>query len=574
MMSGKTIRAAAVQFGVTDEVTANLATCLRMIDQAAQQRPDLMVLPEFVNHIAWYTDADHCYRVAVELDGEFCAAIAAKAAEHRCYIKINITLRRPNNIVTGTNILFDPQGQRLAVNDKQVLMGNENNFLTPATENGPITQTPIGALGMYACMDGVVNEVAHGLALRGAQVLVNSLNSFAHDEASLHIPVRAAENKVFVVAANKVGGLVPSHLLEAVAARLKIAPHFLQGAGESQIVAPDGTVLAKAPRLGEAVIVADLDVSQADDKQRPDGTHIFGTRRPELYGPLGEAPTDQPRAPGAPTATAAVYQPRAEGPESVEEAAEAVAEAARAGVQFIVFPELFHLPQGRVANPASAAAQTPALIATLHAALQSAGADCHVVVSAVESANGGYQHVGLLIRRDGVVLRQPQLHACGRHPWITSLGNQLHITNLSFGRVALIVGNDSIYPETFRLAALQQVEVVGVPTTLLEAWELRYGLPERAAENRLNVVVGARPNAVGASAIFAITEDFTLWTEWKNRPFDGNISHPVITLAPVSPGLTQAIIHPAASANHFVSHRTNLVEGRPWRLADAITSHQ
>ena len=83
MMSGKTIRAAAVQFGVTDEVTANLATCLRMIDQAAQQRPDLMVLPEFVNHIAWYTDADHCYRVAVELDGEFCAAIAAKAAEHR-----------------------------------------------------------------------------------------------------------------------------------------------------------------------------------------------------------------------------------------------------------------------------------------------------------------------------------------------------------------------------------------------------------------------------------------------------------------------------------------------------------
>jgi predicted amidohydrolase len=359
-------------------------------------------------------------------------------------------------------------------------------------------------------------------------------------------------------------------MLEAVAARLKIEPHFLQGAGESQIVAPDGTVLAKAPRAGEAVVVADFDVTLADDKHRPDGTHLFGTRRPELYGPLGEAPQDQPRAPGAHTATAAVYQPRAEGPESVEEAAEAVAEAARAGVQFIVLPELFHLPQGRVENPATTAAHTPTLIATLRAALQSTNADCHVVVSAVEAINGGYQHIGLLIGREGVVLRQPQLHACGRHPWITSLGNQLLITNLSFGRVALILGNDSLYPETFRLAALQYVEVVGVPTTLLEAWELRYGLPERAAENRLNVVVGARPNAVGASAIFAITEDFTLWTEWKNRPFDGNISHPVITHASASPGLTQAPIHPAASANHFVSQRTNLVEGRPWKLAGPI----
>ncbi|HNO86226.1 MAG TPA: nitrilase-related carbon-nitrogen hydrolase, partial [Anaerolineales bacterium] len=70
-MAGKTkIRAAAVQFGVVADVAANLQTCLRMIDEAAKHKPDVMVLPEFVNHIAWYRDAAHCYGVAVSLDDD------------------------------------------------------------------------------------------------------------------------------------------------------------------------------------------------------------------------------------------------------------------------------------------------------------------------------------------------------------------------------------------------------------------------------------------------------------------------------------------------------------------------
>lgn len=567
----KSVRVAAVQFAATADVAANLATCLRMMDQAAEQRPEVMVLPEFVNHIAWYTDAEHCYRVAVELDGDFLSALAARAARHRCYLKVNVTLRRAGGRVTGTNVLLGPDGARLAVNDKQVLMGNENNFLEPATENGPVTVTPLGAFGMYACMDGVINEVTRGLALRGADVLLNSLNSFAHDEASLHIPVRAAENKVFVVAANKVGDLVPPHLVASVAARLKIAPHFLQGAGESQIVAPDGTVLAKGPRTGEAVVVADIDVSQAGDKRRPDGTDLFATRRPELYGPIGQPPVDEHvRKRGAVSVDAAVLQLKAEGSEAVEEAAEAIAEAARAGVQLLVLPELFQLPGGRVTDPVQAAADSERMVQTLHTALQSSAGGIAVMTSAVERTNDGCQHVGVLLTRAGVALRQPQLHRAGRHPWVTALGHELHYADLPWGRVAIVVGNDAIYPETFRLAALQDVDVAGVPTTLLERWEMATGLLERAAENRLNLVVASRPTAAGASAVIAITTDFTLWTEWQ-RPFDGNINYPQVTRAGPRPGLTRATIHPAAAANHIISHRTNVVEGRPWRLTDAIT---
>jgi predicted amidohydrolase len=547
------IRAAAVQFAVTDNVAANLQTCLRMIDEAAKVKPDVMALPEFVNHIAWYRDAAHCYGVAVSLDDDFIGAIGRKAKEHNCYIKINVTLKRDDGKVSGTNILFDPTGNVVGLTDKQILMGNENNFLEKSTTIAPILETEIGRVGMYACMDGVIPEVARALAVRRPQMLLNSLNSFAHDEASLHIPVRAAENKVFVVAANKVGSLVPEEMRETVAARLKIAPSFLEGAGESQIVAPDGTVLAKAPMKGEAVVFADIDLSEADNKLRPDGTDILSTRRPELYTPLGVESTSSGKKPGVESLLAGVGQVSGQGKEAVDSALKMIAEGEKAGVKLIVFPELFH-----ITNLESAEKESVEMIRALQAAMK----DCYAATSIMEDG----AHVGVMFDRDGIVLRQMQLHKSGRHAW-SKLGDAVNVFDAEWGRAALVVGNDAIYPETFRLAALKDVEVVAAPTMILEKWEAELGFKERAAENRMNVIVASKSD----SGIYAITEDFTLWTEWKNRPFDGNINYPVTTMAR-GDGLTIAEIHPAACVNKMVSQKTDVLHGRPWKLVEPLVS--
>ena len=50
-------RVAAVQLASGTDVDTNLQTCLRMIDQAALIEPDIMVLPEFCNHLSWHDDA-------------------------------------------------------------------------------------------------------------------------------------------------------------------------------------------------------------------------------------------------------------------------------------------------------------------------------------------------------------------------------------------------------------------------------------------------------------------------------------------------------------------------------------
>jgi len=73
----------------------------------------------------------------------------------------------------------------------------------------------------------------------------------------------------------------------------------------------------------------------------------------------------------------------------------------------------------------------------------------------------------------------------------------------------------------------------------------------------------------GQGVVLAAHEDFTLWTPWA-RPFDGRISVPLVTTAPRDGGTLVTAVHPAATANRFVSGGTDLVDGRPWWLASVL----
>jgi predicted amidohydrolase len=56
MTDSTIIRVAAAQFHVGADMDANLAKCLHWLDEAARCQPQLIVLPEFCNHLSWYDD--------------------------------------------------------------------------------------------------------------------------------------------------------------------------------------------------------------------------------------------------------------------------------------------------------------------------------------------------------------------------------------------------------------------------------------------------------------------------------------------------------------------------------------
>ena len=566
------MRVAVAQFCVGTHMGDSLATCLGALDDAARLSPDLIIFPEFCNHPSWYDDQAHCHAVSLDLDGEFLAAVVARVRAIRSHLVINCTLRLEDGRCTDTSLLYGPDGTLLGTSDKQTLIGHENHFFRKAQQPGPVVDTPLGRLGLYICMDGVIPETPRCLALRGAQLLCNSLASFAPDEATLHIPARAVENKVFVAAANKVGPLIPEDILGQASEQTGIPVRFLMGAGESQIVAPDGAVLAKASKDREMVVYADIDIQAADSKRRPDGSDIFTWRRPWLYTALGEDPAGQEQHyAGAEAVRCTLIQLAATGVEAVAEAAQRVAQAFADGVQLVALPPLFFLPDQQIAVP-EAAAEASAEASDLLAA--QCGEGCFIGTTLV--LGNPPQLCAVLLGRkqegghsDLLTLRQGQLHRSDRYAW-SPLADRVEVADLGFARVAVLTSDDACVPETFRLAALAGADTVIVPALPLERWEMQTGLLERSAENRVNLLVAAQPGEFGTSFATCLTEDFTVLTPWKTRPFDGLLSQPPVVRASAGPGATPVDIHPRWAGNKVVSQGTDLLAGRPWRLVDPI----
>ena len=158
----------------------------------------------------------------------------------------------------------------------------------------------------------------------------------------------------------------------------------------------------------------------------------------------------------------AVIQPAADGEAAIDDAALRVREAVSAGARLVVLPELYCFDGGVV--PASMSADDAAhrahvAVATLADAVH--GTDALVVTSLPGELGEARSHDAVLVGADGVLARQPQLHHVERHAhWVGALGDALAVHETPFGRLALVVGDDSIYPETFRLAALGDADVV------------------------------------------------------------------------------------------------------------------
>ena len=135
---------------------------------------------------------------------------------------------------------------------------------------GPPTVAELDGLklGILICYDVEFPENVRLLALQGAElVAVPTANMAPYTFVCRSlVPARAYENHLFLAYANRCG-----HEGE------------LEYLGQSCIVAPDGTDLARAG-AGEELILADVDPARIE-AWRPHNPYL-ADRRPELYGGL------------------------------------------------------------------------------------------------------------------------------------------------------------------------------------------------------------------------------------------------------------------------------------------------
>ena len=314
---------------------------------------------------------------------------------------------------------------------------------------------------------------------------------------------------------------------------------------------------------------ADIDLSLADDKTRPDGTHLFAARRPSLYKEIAEESVAPICAPAAAKIHVACLAPRAEGEAALDE----IAAWLRTYRRLPPWPYCRNCFVTTIAWVQTSSAmlrwrseQSPPWQRPVH--LPRALLLCASLVLPVADGHGV---VAVLVGESGLVAQQPQLHACARFPWATQ-GEELSLVDLPWGRLALIAGDDAVYPELVKVAALRGAHVMAVPLQLQESWEEKFGLRSRAAENRICVLASSRPLRGRAGLIADLEREFTLMTEWHQRRFDGYINAPLVTSQAPGEAVTVAAIQPLSACDKLMSERTDLLLDRPWRLSNDLVA--
>lgn len=246
------MRIGLAQMNTRDNKAENLASAERLIDELAEKRARLIMLPEYFNFLG----PDEEWPAAAEpLDGSPAVAlIRRKAGEHRVYIHLGSFLERDGSRVYNTGVVFDPKGdivaqyRKIHLYDVEIpggLVYLESRTLTPGSRTAVFHIDGI-TFGMSTCYDLRFPELFRRLADQGSQVILVPAAftlQTGRDHWELLLRARAVENLCWVAAAGQWGPHPPDK----------------QCFGRSMVVNPWGLVEAQAPD-GVSTVVAELDL--------------------------------------------------------------------------------------------------------------------------------------------------------------------------------------------------------------------------------------------------------------------------------------------------------------------------
>ena len=254
----------------------------------------LLAFPEFAHAAPIYDSVDKLRdRLAVELPNEHTDRYAALCRKYGCYIQtgtfIETTKEYGQDVLFNTTLLVGPTGVLSTYRKVNPWIpwevhASPHDVPDYADDPFPVVETELGRLGVAICYDWLFPETIRQIAFQGAEVIVR-VSAYMDpwgatpplDWWTLFNRARAAENTVFVVAANQ-------------GASLEGYPPF-SWPGGSMVVDYDGRILAQAdPGEGEKVVVAPIDIEALrTERARRVGHDMRGHLRSEVHDYLRQA---------------------------------------------------------------------------------------------------------------------------------------------------------------------------------------------------------------------------------------------------------------------------------------------
>ncbi|EGQ8415472.1 MULTISPECIES: N-carbamoylputrescine amidase [Vibrio] len=283
----KVVKFAALQLTKSWDLEENLAKAKKAIREAAQNGANV-ILPQELFAAPYFCKKQEAKYFELAEETENCRLIkemSALAKELGVVIPVSY-FEKAGNTFFNSLVMIDADGTVLDNYRKSHIPDgpgySEKYYFSPGDTGFKVWQTKFGKFGAGICWDQWFPELARSLALHGAEAIFYptaigsepqdpTLDSRDHWQRTMQ--GHSAANLVPVIASNRVGIEVDDG----------IETTFY---GSSFITDHTGAKIAEAPREGETIIYAEIDLAATAKARHAWG--LFRDRRPDLYTSVGK----------------------------------------------------------------------------------------------------------------------------------------------------------------------------------------------------------------------------------------------------------------------------------------------
>ncbi|EGQ8033291.1 N-carbamoylputrescine amidase [Vibrio parahaemolyticus] len=283
----KVVKFAALQLTKSWDLEENLAKAKKAIRKAAQNGANV-ILPQELFAAPYFCKKQEAkyFELAEETaNSHLIQEMSALAKELGVVIPVSY-FEKAGNTFFNSLVMIDADGTVLDNYRKSHIPDgpgySEKYYFSPGDTGFKVWQTKFGKFGAGICWDQWFPELARSLALHGAEAIFYptaigsepqdpTLDSRDHWQRTMQ--GHSAANLVPVIASNRVGTEVDDG----------IETTFY---GSSFITDHTGAKIAEAPREGETIIYAEIDLAAIAKARHAWG--LFRDRRPDLYTSVGK----------------------------------------------------------------------------------------------------------------------------------------------------------------------------------------------------------------------------------------------------------------------------------------------
>ena len=270
------MKVAVAQIRPGSDKAQNLATTIRILESAAAQGVDLIVLPELATSPYQLRNANLSHWAEEIPIGSALTTWTDICRQHNIDLVAGV-LEHADGHYYNSAIHIGPNGLQSCYR-KIHLFGWERQRLSAGQQQPIQTHAGEAKIGSLVCYDLRFVELVRSVALNGVQLLCvpTTWTNVGKPEpfdrfglpAAAHLALgHAYANKIFMLVAGRVGK-------EAGVGYL----------GGSLIAGPNGHLIAgPAAPDAETLLIADIDPSWADAKEIGAENHVFNDRRVDLY---------------------------------------------------------------------------------------------------------------------------------------------------------------------------------------------------------------------------------------------------------------------------------------------------